>query len=284
MILASKQHRKWQLNRVLQTADFMCSMGKWLLSEVILIIKGIKADSNLEAVLKEMGVEPTKVYYVGKEKAAGETILALAMAEDAKQKKGSCPVICDGHHKFLASWLAKVVGKVEVTPIVKEVPAEDAEAIARDANLAQRTGADLSNDEVLETIVWQRQKGLIKIQADLPFAKNDRGNHQKFWHRSEAIVNHGYTMDKVAKLEWQVCKALCDGVPYDKAILARAEKKNAVKVVTSETLKNIATIATNNDPEAKDPMTVILQKQVAGDNDGVKQAVSTYYAAKKNPA
>lgn len=279
VIFASKQHRRWQLVKVLQTADMMASMTYWLLSEVILTIKGLKADSNLEQTLKDIGFETAKVYNIGQCKIAGETLFALAMAEDAKAKKVS--VICDGHHKFIAYWLVTAVCKIALTPVVKEVEADQAETIARDANLAQRTGAALANDEVLESIVYRRKNGTIKIQADLPFQKNDRGNHQKFWYRSEAIVNHGFTLDQVAKLEWQTCKMLCEGVKYEEALLKVAEKKNAPKVVTAETLKNEAKIAENNDPEGKDPVTLILKRQAAGDNDGAKQAVAAYYATRK---
>lgn len=275
--LASKQHRGWQLNKVLQTADSMCSLRYWIPSEVILTIKGVKADSNLEATMKAIGFEGAKVYTIGQNKTTGEAILMAAKAADAAAKKGSCPVICDGHHKWGASWLAETFGKVTIQPIIREVEADVAERIAHEANLAQRTGAALANDEILASIVTLRKAGVYTKQADLPFQKNDRGNHQKFWYRSEAVVNHGYTIEQVAKLEWQTCQKLCEGVAYETALIATAEKKNASKVVTADTIKSIAVIAENKDPEGKDPVTNILKRLAAGDNDGAKQAVVAYF-------
>jgi hypothetical protein len=276
-ILVSKQHRGWQLNKVLQTADSMCSLRYWIPSEVILTIKGVKADSNMEATAKAIGFESAKVYTIGQNKTTGEAILLAAKAADAASKKGGCAVICDGHHKFYASWLAETFGKVAITPIVRDVEADIAERVAHEANLAQRTGAALANDEILMSIVTLRKAGVYTKQADLPFQKNDRGNHQKFWYRSEAIVNHGYTVEQVAKLEWQTCKKLCEGIAYETALIDTAEKKNANKVVTADTIKSVATIAENKDADGKDALTVILKKMAAGDNDGVKQAVVAYY-------
>jgi hypothetical protein len=275
-----QQTRAWQLSKLLQTADCMCSLGYWIPSEVVLTVKGSKGDSNIEEALKAAGVEPAKVIHVGQNKVAGETVLAKASAADAKAKKNSCKVICDGNHKGLARWLAKEIGGVDLTPIEAEVEPALAERVAREANLALQTAAGLANEEKLASIVHLRKLGVYKAQKDLPFGGNDRGNHQNYWWRSEAVVNAGYAIEQVAKLKWQVAKRLCEGIKYEEAIL-EAAKKNEDKVVNAESIKRAAIIAANADPESKDPMTPILKAAAAGDNDGFKQLVAKRYAVKE---
>lgn len=278
-----KQHRGWQLNKACQTADSMCALGYFLPSETILTVQGEKADSNLEVTLKAAGMEPTKVYHIGQNKMVGEAIMAMAAAEDAKAKKGGCKVICDGNHKALGVWLAATVGKVTVVPITAEVKPELAERIAHEANLGHQTAAALANDEKLASIVTLRRAGVYKKQSDLPFGANDRGNHQNYWWRSEAVIIKGYEPEKVSKLKWQICKRLVEGVPFDQAIL-EAAKKNEEKVITAETIKMGATMARNADPDGANPITLILECAAKGDNDGYKERISKLYAALKPQA
>ncbi len=277
------QIRGWQWKKVLMTADSMAALAYWIPSEVILTVKGLKGDSNIESTLKTIGLQDDAVIHIGNHKAIGATILAKAAADDAKAKKGSCKVICDGNHKALAKWLTKAVAGIDLDPIEREVDADMAKRIADEANLAQRTGAELAKVEILESIIRLRKAKIYTKQADLPFGQNDRGNHQNFWWRSEAVITAGYEVAKVQDLKWQVAKRLCEGVPYDTAILEMAEKKNANKIVTAESVKMVAQIANNFDPDAKlaPEVTGMLRAAAAGDNDGFRQLATAFYAKLK---
>lgn len=269
------QTRAWQLTKVLQTADSMVNLGYWLPSEVILTVKGKKEASNLEQAFKDMGVVPEKIYTIGSKKVAGDTILARAAEADAKA--GKVASIADGHHKAAAFFLVVTFCGVTFTPITAAIDEELAKRVAYEANVAQSTAAALANDEKLAAIVHLRTIGVYQKQSDLPFGANDRGNHQNYWWRSEAVIVKGYEAEKVSKLKWQVCKQLVEGVPYETA-LVEAAKKNAQKVVTAESIKLAATMATNSDPTGSNPLTAILKAAVEGNNDTFKKLVADLYS------
>lgn len=275
------QNRGWQLKKLLATANSMFNLGYYIPSEVILYREGEKGDSNLEQTFKDMGIEAEKLYHIGSHKATGETILLKAAAIDKATKKNSLKVLCDGNHKGGALALLFIITGIDMKPIDYAVEASLADRFAVEANLIQKTSALLANQETLEGIVSLRKLGVYKIQANLPFAKEDRLPFQNYWWRSEAVVNHGFRPDQVAKLHWQVAKKLCEGQTMEQALGDAEAKKNAAKVVTAESIKMAAKMAENGDPEGKEELTGILKAAVLGENDAFKRLVAEYFSKRK---
>jgi hypothetical protein len=276
-----RQVRGWQLKKLMATVNSMHNMGFYIPSEVILYREGEKGCSNIEDTLKAIGIEPTKMYHVGPHKMSGETILLKAAAIDKETRKNSLKVICDGNHKAMAIILLWIIAGIEMKPIDFPVAPELADRFADEANLIQRTSALLANEETLEAIVRLRKLGVYKIQANLPFAKEERLPFQNYWWRSEAVVNHGYRTDQVAKLHWPIAKALCEGQTMEQALAAGDAKKNAPKVVSAESIKMAEKMAINGDTEGKEELTAILKAAAAGDNDLFKRLVSEFYSKRK---
>lgn len=272
------QTRAWQFNKILQTAEMMVRLQEWIPSKVILTIAGQKGDSNIEATLRACGVDDKTLVKFGEAKMIGATLLARAAADDAKAKAGSCRVICDGNGKALAVWMAKTVAGVELTPKIAEVPADKAEAIAYDANVIERTTADLQKLDTLLMILARREKGIYTKEADLPFTAAERIHKQNYWWQSEAVRMRKIAPEKVAGLHWKVTRPVAEGKMTLEESLLERNKQNEQKVAPGEAFRFCKTVAVNADP--KHCISRFLTAACAGEVDKMKEIVAEIFATK----
>jgi hypothetical protein len=225
------------------------------------------------------------VIKLGESSLSGETLLLKASIIDEKNPK--CPVICDGHHKYIGGQLVWVIAGLILNPQMYEVEPEMSERIAREANIAGKTRAEIGALDTLKSIVLLRQRGVYTKQADLPFAgEKDRGNYQNFWYRSSAVIIAKCSPESVAKLNWQVCRDIVEGMPFEDAVLKHKKSKNEQKVPTGDVFRTcwkMAEAAAVVAPEAKNSVLYqALEATCKGEGDVLQAICSAHFSEIKN--
>lgn len=247
-------HRSYQVRFILDLVFSLFQSRVWPVTTVLVTHKGKSGSSNMAETVKGIFEDGKIVDLAGKKVSTGE-IIAKAEAFDAQNKGKKAAVLLEGRHRVVALWLLETFLGVTLEPEVTEVGDDMAGRIALESNLTNETIAKMLSTEKLSGIVEAVRANVYKKQTDLPVK---RGQQQALWHRAQAVIVQGISVEDAAKLSYKEADQITKGAVTLEAVLAE-RAGNAKKVLPGEKLRDLVVIAGNYDKAGTDTITKLLK-------------------------
>lgn len=246
-------HRSYQVRFILDLVFSLFQSRLWPVTTVLVTHKGKSGSSNMAETVKGIFEDGKIVDLAGKKVSTGE-IIAKAETFDATNKGKKAAVLLEGRHRVVALWLLETFLGVTLEPEVTEVGDDMAGRIALESNLTNETIAKMLSTEKLSGIVDAVRANVYKKQTDLPVK---RGQQQSLWHRAQAVIVQGISVDDASKLTYKEADQIVKGAVTLEAVLAE-RAGNAKKVLPGEKLRDLVVIAKNYDKDAANLLTKLL--------------------------